>query len=210
MKNIRFVAVLFAFCLAARLYANPLGGVVTSGSASITPSGNLLTIGQSSSTAIINWNTFNIALGQSTIFEFNGAQAQIPRFLILSPRATAVPPLPAHSNLPWDTVVRFGGTVLLLNPDGILFTPTATINVGSLVATTLGLPDQNDFLNKTTLHFGGTSTAGIQNQGSLNALGDIFFDCAYRSKFRRHLGGQRSRSGCRHHRDAGATRRFRR
>jgi len=29
-------------------------------------------------------------------------------------------------------------------------------------------------LNNTTLHFSGTSTAGIQNQGSLNALGDIY------------------------------------
>ena len=64
--------------------------------------------------------------------------------------------------------------MLILNPSGILFTPTATVNVGSFVATTLSLPDQNEFLNRTTMHFNGTSTAGIQNQGNLNALGDIF------------------------------------
>jgi hypothetical protein len=45
-----------------------------------------------------------------------------------------------------------------------------------LVATTLGLPNRNDFLNGTALHFSGASAAGInvQNGASLNALGHVF------------------------------------
>jgi len=65
---------------------------------------------------------------------------------------------------------------MLLNPAGVLFTPTAQVSVGSLVATTLGLADETEFLNGQTLHFSGASTAGIQvqNGASLSALGDIF------------------------------------
>ena len=69
-----------------------------------------------------------------------------------------------------------GGTVLLLNPAGVLFTPTATVNVGSLTASTLGLPNQNDFLNGTALHFSGMSTAGVTVQnGQASILSAIFF-----------------------------------
>lgn len=53
--------------LAAR--ANPLGGQVVGGSASIQGQGtNQVIINQSTQRAIINWNTFNIAPGETTQF----------------------------------------------------------------------------------------------------------------------------------------------
>ena len=174
MKNIRFVAVLSLCCLATCVYANPLGGVVASGTATITPSGNLLTIGQSSGTAIINWNTFNIAIPESTVFEFNGAAGANSAVLNLVNAANGSSTIAGTLGSTVGHLGSVGGTVLLLNPAGILFTPTAQVNVGSLVASTLELRDQNDFLNNRTLRFSGASTAGIQNQGNLNALGDIF------------------------------------
>src|SRR6267378_8472177 len=55
-------------------FANPNGGIVVpGGTAAITPGANLLTISQASDRAIINWNTFNIANGETTLFQFNGA-----------------------------------------------------------------------------------------------------------------------------------------
>src|SRR2546429_3813931 len=68
---------LCAICLSAlyitKVLANPLGGVVTSGTAAITPGASLLTISQSSDRAIINWGSFNIPRGETTLFQFNGA-----------------------------------------------------------------------------------------------------------------------------------------
>ena len=38
----------------------PTGGLVSSGTAGITTSGNTLTVGQSTASSIINWGTYNI------------------------------------------------------------------------------------------------------------------------------------------------------
>src|SRR5689334_6608293 len=154
------------------LPANPLGGVVAQGAASFNPIGNVLTINQTSSRAVINWNSFNIGSAESTIFRFNGVaganSAVLNRVNVGNPSVIA--------GMLQSTVGPngpVGGTVLLLNPSGILFTPTAQINVGSLVSTTLSIDDRQ-FMNRGNLTLNGSSTAGIQNEGNLTALGDIF------------------------------------
>jgi hypothetical protein len=63
---------------------------------------------------------------------------------------------------------------MIINPSGMLFTPTAQVNVGTLIATTLQTANDNEFLDHSTLHLSGNSTSGIQNQGSINALGDVY------------------------------------
>jgi len=143
------------------------------GAASITSAGNLLTISQTSDRAIINWGSFNIANGETTLFQFNGAagagSAVLNRVNIGNPSTIAGM---LRSTIGVNGPV--GGTVFILNPSGLLFTPTSQVNVGSLVASTLELADDNEFLNNSTLHLSGTSTAGIRNQGRLTAADDIF------------------------------------
>src|SRR5262245_32627506 len=53
--------------IAVPLRANPVGGTVAQGSATITSQGPLLTI-QTSDRAVINWNSFNIGIGETTTF----------------------------------------------------------------------------------------------------------------------------------------------
>src|ERR1700722_19931945 len=48
--------------------ANPQGGTVTNGTASITSAGNTETITQSTQNAVINWQSFNIGAKQTTKF----------------------------------------------------------------------------------------------------------------------------------------------
>src|SRR5580658_3948129 len=159
--------------LAQGLQANPGGGVVVNGSASISGGGNLLTIAQTSPTAIINWNSFSIAPGQTTVFQFNGRAGSHSAVLNeVTSRNPSVIEGMLESTIGAGGPV--GGTVLVLNPNGILFSSTAQINVGSLTASTLGLANENEFLNNRTLHLSGSSAAGIQNHGSLSALGNIY------------------------------------
>jgi filamentous hemagglutinin family protein len=161
---------------AVSTFANPQGGVVASGAASITPSGSLLTINQSSSRAIINWGSFNIANGETTVFQFAGPagvnSAVLNKIAVGNPSTIAGT---LRSTVgPGAVGDPVGGTVMIINPQGILFTGTSQIQVGSLIATTLNLADDNEFLNNTTLHLGPGGTDSIKNQGTISALGDVF------------------------------------
>jgi len=61
MKYLNLIGILSLY--ATQVNANPDGGVVTSGSATITSSGNTLEINQISPKALIDWNNFNINNG---------------------------------------------------------------------------------------------------------------------------------------------------
>ena len=57
-----------AIAIAAPAAANPAGGSVVAGTATITQKANLTQINQSSGSAVINWQSFNIAPGETTVF----------------------------------------------------------------------------------------------------------------------------------------------
>src|SRR5471030_2462234 len=58
------------YCLPHPAYANPQGGTVVGGQATITTSGsNTVTIDQSTKIVIVDWNSFNIAKGETTQFK---------------------------------------------------------------------------------------------------------------------------------------------
>src|SRR6476646_8597377 len=101
-------------------FANPVGGIVARGGATITPGGNILSISQFSQRAIINWNSFSIASGETTIFQFNsayGANSAVLNRVSGSDASTIAGML--RSTIGAGGPV--GGTVLIFNPNGILF-----------------------------------------------------------------------------------------
>src|SRR5262245_4097220 len=56
-------------------YANPSGGNVSAGSATISESGSAVTIDQTSSRVAINWQNFSIGAGESVTFNQPSTQA---------------------------------------------------------------------------------------------------------------------------------------
>ena len=136
----------------------PTGGIINSGSANISQSGNTLNINQNSQNLSANWNTFNI--GQDATVNFNQPnQSSTAINHVLDSNASQI-----------MGRLNANGQVFLLNPNGVVFSKTAQVNVGGLVASTLNLSDTDIQNGKFTLKGDANSTASIENQGSIQTL----------------------------------------
>ncbi len=133
--------------------ALPTGGQVVAGKAAIGQSGNTLTVTQASHKAILDWQRFGIGRGESVNFD-QPSSSSIALNRVLGADASAIY---GHLNA--------NGQVFLVNPNGIYFAPGAQVNVGGIVASTLGISNR-DFLDGHDT-FSGTSTARVINDGSI-------------------------------------------
>ena len=139
--------------------ANPVGGVVSAGSATITQSGNTLDINQTSNKAVINWRGFNIAPGETT--QFNQP----------SSGALALNRVNSNSASQIDGALKANGDIIIINQNGVMFGAGAAVNVNGLIATTANISN-NDFMNATgPLNFNmpGNPNASIINNGTITA-----------------------------------------
>ncbi len=148
-----------AFLISPQLsWSAPSGGVVTSGTATITQAATTTTINQATSRAIINWNSFGINLNELVKFlQPSTSAATLNRILGGDPSVIA-------------GALQANGRVFLLNPNGILFSPTATVNVGGLLASTLSMKD-SDFLSGNYVFSQDMNhpLSYVVNQGTINA-----------------------------------------
>ena len=138
--------------------ALPTGAQVNSGSASFTQTNNTLDINQNSQTLSSNWNTFNI--GQDATVNFNQPnQSSVAINHVLDSNASQI-----------MGRLNANGQVFLLNPNGVVFSKTAQVNVGGIVASTLKLSDSDIQNGQYLLKGDSNSKATIENHGSINAL----------------------------------------
>ncbi|MFW2078173.1 beta strand repeat-containing protein, partial [Acinetobacter sp. ULE_I010] len=136
----------------------PTGAQINSGSATFNQTGNTLNINQNSQNLSTNWNTFNI--GQDATVNFN--QQNKSSVAINHVKDSNASQIMGRLNA--------NGQVFLLNPNGVVFSKTAQVNVGGLVASTLSLNDADIQNGKFTLKGDANSTATIENQGTINTL----------------------------------------
>lgn len=136
----------------------PQNGTVFSGAATGSVSGNQLTINQSSARAVIDWASFSIGQGKAVQFvQPNAASAVLNRVSAGANASEILGSLSAN------------GTVMLMNPNGVMFGANSVVNVASLVATT-GTIDVNNFISTGGAIITG-ATGSIVNEGSLTAQG---------------------------------------
>ena len=143
--------------------AQPLGGQVVSGSASIVQSGapgqTVTTVKQNSSVTSIHWKSFNLGTGDTVNFVQPSSQA------VAINRISDVAGSKIHGR------IQANGQVWLLNPNGILFGKDAQINVGGLLASTLSTMDptaSSPALRQVQV-LSGSSKAPVVNLGQINA-----------------------------------------
>ncbi len=138
----------------------PTGGNVVRGAASIsqvnTATQAILNINQSSAKAVINWNTFN--LGQNAKVNFNQpSTSSVTLNQILDNNASQI-----------YGQISANGQVFLSNPNGLYFSPTASVDVGGLVATTHSIDADAFMAGSTTFNRNG-ATGSVVNEGHLSA-----------------------------------------
>ena len=148
--------------IGAQAQAQTTGGVVVSGTAQIIQAGGNTTITQATPKLIVNWDSFNIAKGETVQFN-QPSTSSVALNRVMGSDASNI-----FGNL------FSNGKVFLVNPNGILFGKGATVNVGSLVASTADISNVN-FLNGK-MQFSKTSSrfdqASVTNQGDLSTNAD--------------------------------------
>ena len=125
-------ALIGSLAVAQAAFANPTGGNVVAGSATIgSPSPEQLTITQSSNRAIIDWTGFDIAPNETTSFVQPGSSS------VTLNRVNSATPSLIQGGL------EANGRVYLVNPNGVVFGEGARVDVGGLVATTANIGNAN-------------------------------------------------------------------
>ncbi|MFH1767869.1 MAG: filamentous hemagglutinin N-terminal domain-containing protein, partial [Candidatus Omnitrophota bacterium] len=114
-------------------YSNPELNAVVAGSADAQTQGNTYTINVHSNKAILNYNSFSIAGGETTRFN-QPSPSSIALNRVVGQDASAI-----YGNL------TANGQIFLINPNGILFGPNSRVDTAGLVASTLNISNQ-DFL----------------------------------------------------------------
>ena len=142
-------------------YANPTGGTVAQGAATITTAGSQLTIQQTSANAYINWQSFNIPAGETTTF-IQPSSASVAWNQINGGNASQI-----LGNL------NANGIVILQNPSGFYIGGQATITAHGLVMTTAAsaTPAPNVFSGGAWQFNTPPPTAKIINYGQINTDG---------------------------------------
>ncbi len=139
-------------CVPGACGAKGASGFVTSGAATAVSTQNALTVNQTTNTATLNWSSFNIGAGGSVTFKQpNSGSIALNRIWQGSPSQIF-------------GKLNANGQVYLVNLNGFLFGSTATVNVGSLLASSLALTDatfQAGIL--APLKNSGTAALGVVN-----------------------------------------------
>ena len=135
--------------------ASPTGGAVNTGNATVTQSGSVTNINQSTQRASINWQSFSIAPTETVNFnQPNSSAVTLNR--VVGNEISLI-----------NGALNANGQVWILNSNGILFGQGASVNTAGLVASSINITDQN-FMNGNYTFESTGSSASIINMGTIH------------------------------------------
>ncbi|MCW2038463.1 two-partner secretion domain-containing protein [Xanthomonas campestris] len=136
----------------------PTGGSIVGGTGSINAaSGGSQSITQTSNRMALTWSAFDIGSSATVTFNQPSSNAAVLN-LIQGGNPTQI-----FGN------INANGQVFLINTNGMIFGSTAQINVGGLVASTLGTTASSFMTGNDVLDAGGNTVALMSNSGTINA-----------------------------------------
>ncbi|WP_051206318.1 MBG domain-containing protein [Oceanospirillum maris] len=133
----------------------PQGGNISAGQGQLTYQGDNLQVQQHSDKLAVDWQSFSIGKDNKVVFNQPDAQS-VALNRVLGADVSRI-----------QGAIEANGQVFLLNPNGVLFSPSAQVNTGGLVASTLEL--SNDDFMAGHFQFAGDSSAAVTNQGAIKA-----------------------------------------
>ena len=139
--------------------ALPTGLNIASGTADIESSSGRMVI-RNSPNAILNWQSFSIGQPNTVIFLQDNANSKVLNRVVGNDPSNILGSLSSN------------GQVWLVNPNGVMFGQNAQVNVGALVASTLGISNENFLAGRYAFGADGVPGGLVQNYGNLNASGD--------------------------------------
>jgi filamentous hemagglutinin family protein len=135
-------------------FAAPTGGVVNTGSATISQSGSTTNINQATQRASINWQSFSVGASETVNFvQPNSSSVTLNR--VVGNETSII-----------NGALNANGKVWILNSNGVTFGNGASINTSGLVASTMNISDTN-FMNGNHVFESTGSNASIINMGSI-------------------------------------------
>ena len=166
-KTAALAAAFMAMSFSGITYAMPQDSTIRSGKGDITrPDDKTMRIDQQTDRLAIDWKGFDIQNGEKVQFKQPDA------------RAIALNRVTGDARSVIDGQLTANGRVYVINPNGVLFGRNASVDVGSLVASTAKVSDETmkDFANgkdPLTLTLGDNSTAQVINAGTIKAQGGL-------------------------------------
>jgi len=147
----------FHLGLLSNAYAAPEGGQVVGGSGSINQSGLNTTVNQATQNMAIDWQRYNVQQNERVQYiQPNSSSISLNR--IIGNNASTI-----------RGRIDANGQVILVNSNGIFFSPTSVINVGGIMASGLDIKP-SDFMNGSYIFNGVAGTDGfVFNSGIINA-----------------------------------------
>ncbi|WZB70657.1 filamentous hemagglutinin N-terminal domain-containing protein [Achromobacter xylosoxidans] len=148
-------ASLIGLAFAGLAHALPTGGAVVDGKGTIQAEGQQMIVDQQSHKLITNWESFNVGAQEGVTFRQPDQNAIALNRVIGNEGSSILGRIDAN------------GQVFLVNPNGVLFGQGAQVNVGSLVASTLNI--SNEDFKAGRYVFAGDSASQVGNAGSIQA-----------------------------------------
>jgi len=136
-------------------HALPTGNELVAGQATVTtPTAGQMQINQASQNAVINWQGFSINPNEAVNIQQPNAQSALLNRVVGQDASQIQGQLNAN------------GQVYLVNPNGVLFSKTAQVDVGGLIASTHNITNA-DFMNGNHHYTQNGATGNIENQGNI-------------------------------------------
>lgn len=145
-------------CLSPFALANPTGGTVTAGAATITSTGSEVDINQTTDRAVINWGSFNIGSNETTQFIQPGTNSLTLNRVTTSGQVSTI-----NGNL------IANGHVLIINPNGVLIGSKGNVDVAGFVASSADIDDNTFMTASGAMQFdkAGKASAVVENRGHI-------------------------------------------
>ena len=146
-----------ALCCYSNAIANPQGGQVVEGNATIISTDKKLDIHQHTDKTIINWQKFDIDIDEHTQFHQPSSSATALNRVKSADPSSILGKLTANGN------------IILINPNGVFFGKDSVVDVNGIIATTADI-NNSDFMNgNLNFNIPGNPNASVVNEGMITA-----------------------------------------